>query len=97
MKRPCNLYVLELTEPPLCKVGISTNVPNRLAAIRRSIPCGNVRLVAKFDISNAKEIEQSVLRYFRHAVVKGEWLDAPKDTILNFICSTIINKYEVNL
>ena len=74
MPRPygTHLYILELADAGLLKVGRSMDVQRRLSELRRGNPWGDIRLIAVFD--GAGHCEPWVLRALCKHERRGEWV-----------------------
>jgi citrate lyase gamma subunit len=75
------VYLLRIVDTDFFKVGISTNVEQRLYDIQAGMPLP-VALVNSFDQENAREVERTIHQILDKHRVRGEWFQIDNDTAI---------------
>ncbi|UJW87908.1 GIY-YIG nuclease family protein [Devosia sp. SL43] len=67
------------------KVGVSTDLNQRLYNIKATLP--DVRLIHSFPmlITEARKYEGRCLAHFAHDALHGEWLSTPPDDVIEYL------------
>lgn len=82
------VYLLQQDDTNLFKVGITTNVQQRLKTIQQNNP-NKLNLVTYSKNKNAEIIEQQILQQLAQFSVRGEWVECSKSIVLKTFNSTV--------
>lgn len=72
------VYLLRIVDTDYFKVGISTNLHQRLDDIQSGMPL-SVALVRSFEQENAREVERTIHQILDKYRIRGEWFQADGD------------------
>lgn len=79
-----NIYILNIENTNLYKIGVSQNINRRLKDISNSMPF-NVNLIFSLNVKNTYDLESKLHNMYSEFYIKNEWFELGINEIFNII------------
>jgi len=87
------VYLININETNLYKIGISTNVKSRFNQLSRIIPY-DLTLIKTYKVNHDAIVESLIHKHYKDNRIKGEWFKLKKDDIVEI--DKLVPIYDVN-